>query len=121
MDGKIIVKVPKGIWPFRWQKQGFHFCMESWLMMSNYTQLAMNEFNLLPGDRYMILAIYNAARAYNVLEHGKRFTYTEKQVESWLDRIPSVDSKALVNTLLDSQIGGKTIREIAGEEDEKKK
>jgi len=121
MDGKIIIKVPKGIWPFKWRNQGFHFCMESWLFMSDHTQLAMNEFNVLPGNEYMIKAIYSAAWAYNFRDLGKRFLYTEKQVESWLDRMPSANSKAIVNTLLDSQIGGKSIREISGEEDEKKK
>jgi|WetSurMetagenome_2_1015567.scaffolds.fasta_scaffold22854_6 hypothetical protein len=120
-DGIVIVNVPRG-WLRKWKPQGFRFCMESWLLMSDYTQLALNEFNNLAGDRFMLIAIMMAGKAYNHFEKGKPWRYTEAQVNDWLNAMPRGDYERLVKTMLDSQIGGKPLRDIAGvEEDGEKK
>jgi len=127
-DGIVTVNVPKGGMLRKWQPQGFWFCMGSWLLMSDYTQLALNEFNNLAGDRFMLIAITMAGKAYNWFhgdgeKHGNPWRYTEADVQSWLDAMPKKDYERLVQTMLDSQIGGKPIKDISGAslDDEKKK
>jgi hypothetical protein len=120
-DGVIIVNVPKGGFLKKWKPQGFQFCMESWLMMSEYTQLSLDEFEKLPGDRFMIVSIYEAAKAYtqfNPDSKEKKFRYTEDQVKSWLDEMPTKDSQSIVKCMLESRLGGKAIKDLI---EEKKK
>lgn len=122
-DGIITVSVPKGGMLRKWQPQGFWFCMGSWLLMSEYTQLALNEFNNLAGDRFMLIAITMAGKAYNYFNQGKPWRHTEAEVQAWLDELPKKEYERLVQTMLDSQIGGKPLKDISGAslDDEKKK
>ena len=115
MEGVIIVKVKKG-W-FR-RKQGFAFCIWLWMSMSDYTKLPLNDFDKL-GDRFLPVAYYSAAFAYNYLR-GKKVRFTEKDVSEWINNMTTVEAKKIYDTLVSSRVGGEKIADLMDDDGEKK-
>jgi hypothetical protein len=117
MEGVCIVKVPHGIF---WKKQGFQFTMGTWMLMSDYTQLALSEFDRL-GERFLTCCYYCAAWAYS-RPYGGTPPFTEKDVERWILKMPTEDAQKILNCMMQSRIGGESMSElIEKSEDEKKK
>jgi hypothetical protein len=117
MEGVCIVKVPGR---FFWRKQGFQFTMGTWMLMSDYTQLALGEFDRL-NERFIPCAYFCAAWAYT-RPYGGKPSFTEKDVERWIQKMPTEDAQKILNTMLASRIGGESLSElIEKDEDQKKK
>ena len=117
MEGVCIVKVPGR---FFWRNQGFQFTMGTWMLMSDYTQLAMSEFDKL-GERFLTCSYFCAAWAYT-RPYGGSPKFTEKDVEGWILKMPTADAQKILNTMLQSRIGGETLSDLIEKaEDEKKK
>lgn len=114
MDGVCIVKVPGRFFS---RKQGFQFTMETWMLMSDYTQLALSEFDKL-GDRFFTVSYYCAARMYSI-KRGPKFT--EKDVERWIKKMPTESAQKILNTMLESRIGGESMSELIEKDTAEKK
>ena len=124
MEGEIVIQVPKRVkgWlrnKIVWREQGFLFTMETWMMMSNTHKLPLNELNALD-DHFTKSAFYHAAQWYNIA-HRKPIDFNEIDVKLWDDTIPNKDYQALLQTMLDSQIGGERLGDLAEKSDLKKK
>lgn len=116
MEGTVIVRVKKGLFK---RKQGFAFSMWSWMTMSEYTKLPLNEFEAL-GDRFISVAYYCAALAYNYL-NGIKVKFTERDVKGWIDNMTTVEAKQIYDALINSRIGGEKIADLIDDDGEKKK
>ena len=117
MEGTVIVKIPRKFWFPR--KQGFQFTMGTWMLMSDYTQLALNEFGLLDGDKFLLKAWYCAARCYST--RGNPWRYTEADVKKWIDRMSNGEAQKIMDAMLKSRIGGESLADLIESTDEKKK
>lgn len=107
-EGVIVVKIPKR-WGIR-RRQGFAFDMYTWCYMSEYTQLAMDDFDKLEG-RTIIVTYYCAAYSYN-LQYRKRCNFTEDDVKRWFDDMPQKTAQKILNTMLKSKVGGETMEDL---------
>lgn len=116
-DGTIIVKVKKGLFK---RKQGFAFSMWSWMQMSEYTGLAINDFDQLHPEVFGQKANYCAALAYNYL-NGIKVRFTEEDVIKWVNALPHSEVVMIADTMLKSRIGGQKISDLIDSDDEKKK
>ena len=113
----VVVKIPRLI---GYRKQGFQFSIGTWMMLSDYTQLAFNEFGRLPNDRFMSALFYCAAKCYST--KGNPWKYTEADVKRWIDKMPTAEAQKIMDCMLLSRIGGESFIElIEKSEDEKKK
>lgn len=120
IDGLCFIKVPvKRFGITFWRMQGFQFTMGTWWIMSDYTQLAINEFQLL-GDRYLPVLAYSAAKAYNFI-NGRKVSFTENDVERWIQKMPTEDAQKIINALMESKIGGESMSKLIEESDDEKK
>ena len=118
MDGTVIVKIPRRFWFPR--KQGFQFTMGTWMLMSDYTQLALNEFGVLPNERFLSAVFYCAAKCYST--KGNPWKYTEEDVKRWIERMPNKEAQKIMSAMWESKIGGESLSELIEKaEDEKKK
>ena len=113
-----------GFIPVR-RKIGFTFKMETWMLLSDYTQMAPLDFGFMEESSFLIKTCYCAARLW-YLEHGKKVMFNEDHVKKWIENMKTIDSKELIETLLKSKIGGESIEElipkvIQAEEEVKKK
>ena len=116
MDGTCIVKLP-GLFG---RRQGFQFTMGTWMLMSDYTQLAISEFDRL-GDRFILCSYFCAAWAWS-RPYGGKPKFTEKDVEGWIKKMTTEQAQKILNTMLESKIGGESLMElIETSENEKKK
>ena len=124
MEHIVIIEVPFLKIPFFGylrRKQGFSFDMQCWNYLSDYTQLAFNEFDVLDGEKFITKAIYAGAVSYN-LWHGRKVKFNEKNVKNWIDNSYRSEIARLITAMTKSRIGGKTIEEyFEFEETEKKK
>lgn len=121
-DGTCIVQVPVRTLGVKWWRtQGFKFCLGTWEYLSDYTQLALNEFDVL-GENFIPKLYYAAAWAYNWSE-GNKFPYTEKDVRWWIAEMPQREAQKILDTMLRSRIGGESMISLMQKsiDDEKKK
>lgn len=119
MEGECIVKVPGR---FFWRKQGFRFTMGTWMLMSDYTQLALNEFDRLDSEKrnFLTVAAFCAAWCYSAPRGKPKFT--EKDVEGWIRKMPTESAQKILDTMIESRIGGESMASlIEKSEDVKKK
>jgi hypothetical protein len=117
MDGTVIVNIPRRFWFPR--KQGFQFTMGTWMLLSDYTQLALNEFGLLENERFLSAVFYCAARCYSV--RGGPWRYTEQDVKRWVECMPMKEAQKIMDAMWSSKIGGESLMELLEKSDEKKK
>ena len=116
MDGTCIVKLP-GLFG---RRQGFQFTMGTWMLMSDYTQLAISEFDKL-GERFLPCSYFCAAWAWS-RPYGGPPKFTEKDVEGWIKKMTTEQAQKILNTMLESKIGGESLLGlIETAENEKKK
>lgn len=88
--------------------------------MSDYTQLALNEFGNLPNDRFLTAIFYCAARCYST--KGSPWRYTEADVKGWIDRMTNAEAQKIMNAMMESRIGGESLMDLIEKStDEKKK
>jgi len=118
MDGLVIVKIPRK--HFGYRKQGFLFTMGTWMMLSDYTQLALNELGALSNERFISALFYCAAKCYST--RGNPWRYTEEDVKKWIERMSTKEAQKIMDCMIQSKIGGESLSSlIATSEDEKKK
>jgi hypothetical protein len=123
MEGTCIVRVPiKRLGLRFWRKQGFTFTMETWMSVSNYTQLALTELDKLARDRFFTVVYYQAARTYDFFNR-RFYRYSENDVMYWIAKMPSEDVNKIFSTMLESRIGGESINVLIDKhlDSEKKK
>lgn len=117
MDGQIIIKVPKRKFGFRiWRKQGFFFAMASWLMMSDHHDTPLSEIDKIGEKEFRISAIYHAAVWYN-LKNNIPLDFDYQDAAVWYNKLSNEDFQSLMQTLVDSRIGGERLSDYiqAGE------
>jgi len=91
---------------------GFSFRMETWMLLSDYTQLAPMDFGELNEADFISKTCYCAARLYN-LENGHKVDFTEDKVKYWIeDCMTTRQGKELVSTLFKSRIGGESLEDL---------
>jgi len=95
--------------------------MGTWMLMSDYTQLALSEFDHL-GERFIPVSYYCAAWAYN-FSRGKRWHFTEADVVRWIEQMTTVEAQKILDTMLKSRVGGESLIDLIerADEDVKKK
>ena len=126
MEGQIVIKCPfhsRG-WRLRkiiWHKQGFFFAMPAWLMLCDSENIAFNEIDSL-GKDLLRKIFYHAARYYN-LSNNIPVNFDDKDAILWDELLPNGDYQKLVQTMIDSRVGGETLGSLIARsgEDEKKK
>jgi hypothetical protein len=109
----------------RKRKIGFKFVMETWQLVSNYTQLAPVDWGRIEANRFTLVVYYCACKLWH-LEHGKKIDFSEDDVEYWLGEIPSKYKDQLIDVMYKSRIGGESLEELIpkffeNEEEVKKK
>lgn len=90
---------------------GFKFTMETWMLLSDYTQLPPIDFGLMKPESFIVKTCYCATKLWH-LEQGKRVKFTEDDVKGWIEEMSTKDSAELVNTLFKSRIGGESLEEL---------
>ena len=85
--------------------------MYTWCYMSDYTQLALNEFGELK-ERFIIVAYYSAAVSY-CRNTGKKVRFKESDVKRWFDNMRQCDAQMILDTMMASKIGGETLSDLA--------
>lgn len=114
----VVVKIPRRFWFPR--KQGFQFTMGTWMMLSDYVQLALNELGHLDNERFLSAIFYCAAWAYSTRGHPWR--HTEAEVKKWIENMPNKEAQKIMDAMLRSKVGGESLVDLMEKAvDEKKK
>ena len=90
---------------------GFTIRMETWMLLSDYTQLAPVDFGRMKQESFVLKTCYCATKLWH-LEKGKKVNFDESTVEKWIENMSTKHSTELINTLFKSKIGGESLEEL---------
>lgn len=105
----VIVKIPRKVFGYR--QQGFRFTLETWMLLSEYKQLALSDMGLLPDNQFIPATWFCAAKCYE-MSLGKIPVFTEKDVSKWIERMATLEAQKIMDCMLQSKIGGESLMNL---------
>lgn len=102
---------------------GFVFKIETWMLLSDYTQLAIVDWGSMEGESFLIKTYYCACKLWH-LEKGLKVDFNEDDVKRWLEECMTMkQATELSDVMIKSRIGGESIEKLIPKylEKEKKK
>ena len=115
-----VMKNPmRGLSLLRKPRIGFAFDMYCWLWMTDYTQLSLNELDMLSPKEMVIKTMLSAHHSY-CMARGEKRKLNEQSFWAIYKRLTQEDLELFISALNNSRIYGKKISDFT-EQTEKKK
>lgn len=112
VDGTYIVTIKQRKFGIKRERViGFKFTMETWMMLSNYTQLAPIDFGLMNPESFIAKTCYCACKLWH-LEQGLKLDFDEDKVVKWVEGMTKKEGDELIKTLFASKIAGESLNEL---------
>lgn len=105
-----IIKVPLRINPFFKRKQGFRFDMYCWVKYVEYNEIINDGKDEIDDKLFIRNILMFAAESYNK-ENGIKRMVNTSTVQYWIDNTYQRKLEPLLRTMMESRIGGTTIKE----------
>lgn len=92
--------------------QGFYFCIAAWMYLTDYTQLAIYDWDKIEDVKLLPKINYCAAWAYNHYKGIATENLTEDSVREFTDAMTIADGRRLMSAILESRIGGESLADL---------